>query len=341
MIRFLSFLTEAARGALSPHQGMAFEISSMKALGNGKHPNDFRNEQGKKPAEVEHEKKTILGSEEHSNIENEGKKAAEALRQHLSLTHPGYEIHGVTWTSNSNDIQKYHEKENTAKQQTQGDNADYVIKLRHPKTGDIKHISVSSKRGSESATTPGHNTLAPLAGTDEEAPRNIENHYGKKLNDLLDKHIPGYSGMSSNKKADAFRNFKNSDVANQARGIARERGVVMAKHYHEHFSKLNNDQLREAVRSIAGAGSKSFETHLKVSSKRGKVTVSTPDEAINNRLNNMKSFHVTHENNKVIFHGVDHEGKTHKLANIEFRSKSLNSSPHIPYNGTKALGGLK
>ena len=341
MIRFLSFLTEAAVGALSAHQGVAFEVSSMKALKNGEHPTSFRDKEGKKPADVEHEMKTRLGSEEHSSIENEGKKAAEALKQHLSLTHPGYEIHDVTWTSNPSDVQRYHEKESTAGQQTRDDNADYVIKLRHPKTGDIRHVSVSSKRGSESAKTPGHNTLTQLTGTDEKEPRNIEAQYGKKLNDLLGKHISGYSGMSSEKKADAFRNFKNSKVADQAREIARERGVATAKHYHEQFSKLKTHQIKEAVKSIAGAGSKSFETHLKVSSKGGKVAVSAPDEAINNTLNNMKSFHVVHENNRVTFHGVDHEGNTHKLANIEFRSKSLNSSPHIPYIGTKVLKGMK
>jgi hypothetical protein len=341
MIRFLSFLTEAAIGALSAHQGIAFEVSSMKALKNGEYPTNFRDKEGKKPADVEHEMKSRLGSNEHGIIENEGKKAAEALKQHISQLHPGYQIHDVTWTSNPSDVQRYHEKESTAGQQTRDDNADYVIKLRHPKTGDVRHISVSSKRGSESAKTPGHNTLAQLTGVSEKPPRGIEKHYSEKLNSLLDKHISGYSGMSSEKKADAFRNFNNPKVAEQARDIARERGLETAKHYHQQFSKLNTNQIKEAVKSIAGAGSKSFETHLKVASKSGKVTVSAPDESINHTLNNMKSFHVAHENNKVIFHGIDHEGKTHKLANIEFRSKSLNSSPHIPYIGTKVLKGFK
>lgn len=339
MLRFLSFLTEAAAGSASAHQGVAFEVSTMKSL-KGSHPDSFRSEEGKLPEQVEQDMKDRLGSE-HSSIEKEGSKAADALKQHLAKTHPGYKIQNVTWTSNKKDIQKYHEQEKTGGQQTNDDNADYVIKLKHPKTDHIEHISVSSKRGSESAKTPGHNTLSQLTGGEQSAPVKIEKEHNKRIDELMDKHIPNFSSMTSAQKANAFRGFKNPKVANEARSIARERGVATAEHYHGEFSKLSHEKMKEAIRSLAGAGSKSFGTHLKVSSKNGNIAVSEPDTQINNTLNNMKSFHTTHENNRVVFHGTDHEGKVHKLAHIEFRSKSLNSSPHVPYIGTKVLGGLK
>jgi len=342
MINFRSFLVESKQGAKGAHGGVAFELHTMHAL-TGSPPDNFRTKEGKSPSEAAVHVQKSMAPQDHIESKAAGTHAAGALKDHLKKTHPEYKISKVHWTSEKKDIQKFHDAHNSKKQQTVDDNADYVVSLKHPKTGDVKHVGVSSKKESHSTMTPGHKTLAKMHGGSDGV--STIKTFNAKLDKHMEKSKPGFSGMTSKAKADHFRVLRSStkpadiEVHNQAKSIARDRGVALANHHHEHFSKTSTPNMKKAVKSLVGSGNKSIET-LKVHHEKGKTHISDYDSKANKFVDSMNKVHTTVDKNRIHFHGTDSKGATHKLASLEFRSKSLGSSPHTPYNGSKPGASL-
>lgn len=327
MFNFVSFLVEASE---KNSKGVVAELLTQQHLNNGNIPPRYNDEVGRSPAEALDHHTSTLSPETTTTIHEHTKKIADAIRTHF----PDHEIVGTTWSSTEGDYQRHHDAQKTGGTSSEYDNADFIVHLKHKKTGKISHYGISLKYGREPTDrNPGVESVSNLMNTEKSGADEIVKKHNDKIDNEFESVHKGFSKLSKTAKSDVIRQAKTThpEVHKMANQIARERSAELANHFHSGFNNLSIEGKRAAVSAISGAGQKSIPT-LKVAMnpKTSKVKVSDEDKILNEKLGRYSDIHSEVVGGKIHFHGVLPDGTMHKrIASLEFRSYSTNSSPHV------------
>lgn len=327
MFNFLNFLVESSE---KNSIGVAAELLTQKHLNNGKMPSRYNDEAGRGPSEALAHHTSIISPETATTIHDHAKKIADAVRDHF----PHHEVIGTTWSSSKGDLQRHHDTHKTGGKQTEYDNADFIVHLRHKKTGEVSHHGVSLKYGKDPTDlNPGIPSISKLTNSSEEGANKIINNHNKKIDDAFESVHKGFSKLSKEAKADVIRQAKTThpEVHKLGNEIARQRSTELANHFHSGFKDMPIEGKRAAVSAISGSGQKSIPTSKVVMNPNtSKVKVSDEDTVRNQKLSRYSDIHSEVVGGKIHFHGVLPDGTVHKrIASLEIRSKSTNSSPHV------------
>jgi hypothetical protein len=354
MLSFIQYLTlnEETTGQGIDASGKLFELHTMRHLLGGKHPTHYRDDELGHPAAAAETLRGRVTPEEHDKVDNSSKLAAERIKEHIKDNHPGFRITKTTWTSNKTDLQKFHDEHNTGGTQSEQDNADYIISLKHPKTGEVRHIGISSKYTSApTARSPGLQALSSMAKIKHDDTQKIVNQHSKKIDSTM-----GFTNQSEKAKADVFRGINEGGSKAQkskkqmADGHARARGEALATHFHKAFSAIHlkntsarNAHFKNIISTLSGEGGRRSIPTVTLKTDKNKVpSIKKESSTVDQKLDQMKSFHTKAAGNRVHFYGIHRDtGEVHHLGTLELRSKSVNSSPHIPYQGFKSGTLLK
>lgn len=326
MFNFLNFLVESSE---KNSIGVAAELLTQKHLNNGKIPPRYNDEAGRSPAEALAHHTSTFSPETTTTIHEHAKKIADAIRTHF----PDHEVIGTTWSSTEGDYQRHHNAQKTGGTSTEYDNADFIVHLKHKKTGEISHHGISLKYAKDPTDrNPGVESISKLMNTEKRGGDEIVKKHNQKIDDAFEAVHKGFSKLSKNAKSDVIRQAKTThpEVHKMANQIAHERSAELANHFHSSFNNLSIEGKRAAVSAISGSGQKSIPTtKVAMNPKTSNVKVSDEDKIVNEKLGRYSDIHSEVVGGKIHFHGVLPDGTRHKrIASLEFRSYSTNSSPH-------------
>lgn len=326
MFNFLNFLVESSE---KNSKGVVAELLTQQHLNNGNIPPRYNDEVGRSPAEALDHHTSTLSPETTTTIHEHTKKIADAIRTHF----PDHEIVGTTWSSTEGDYQRHHDAQKTGGTSSDYDNADFIVHLKHKKTGEISHHGISLKYAKDPTDlNPGIPSISKMTNSSEESANKIIDKHNKRIDDALESVHKGFSKLTKNAKSDIIRNAKTThpEIHKMANQIAHERSAELANHFHSGFKNLSIEGKRAAVSAISGSGQKSIPTSKVVMNpKTSNVKVSDEDKIVNEKLGRYSDIHSEVVGGKIHFHGVLPDGTTHKrIASLEFRSYSTNSSPH-------------
>ena len=149
----LSSLTEAKddasreMGASNHTMGVLHELLVGKNLqGSHMETHDRIDDNGRRetPKAAHDRLKAQIHPNDYRDINNKARSAAADLKAHVEEKHPGFKVHRVTHTSKPGDTEKVTGIK--AKQSGEdSDSSDNYITIKHPKTGEVRHIGVSLK----------------------------------------------------------------------------------------------------------------------------------------------------------------------------------------------------
>lgn len=147
VLSFKKFIiAEDASGAKRNSAGVLHEILTAKFLNGGKFPEHHRSEEGLTPEEAHDKYKQNHSDEEYEGIHKRAQAAANDILKHVNKHG---EVHKVHWTSKPGDIEKVTGIKSTQKE----DPSDVVVTTKHPKTGELKHHTVSLKVTKDTPST--------------------------------------------------------------------------------------------------------------------------------------------------------------------------------------------
>jgi len=362
MFNLKKFILEEARNRLFIYEaegssidasGKLFEIHTMKhLLGGNTHASHYRDKDLGSPESAAETLRRRVSPEEHDKIEDSSRMAADRIRDHINSNHPGFKVHKVTWTSNQSDVQRFHDERKTGGTQSEQDNADYIVSLKHTKTGEIRHIGISSKYTSApTARSPGIKSLSDMAKVDQSKANDIIKSHNKKIDDTM-----GFTNESEKGKADIFRKINESGTKKQraqkqiADDHGRARGVALASHFHKAFEAIHRKSptarhahMKGVISTLSGAGGQRSIPTVTLGTDKNKIpSIKQESSNIDEKLDQMKSFHTKPVGNRLHFYGVHKDtGEEHHLGTLELRTKSVTSSPHVPLQGFKVGSFLK
>ena len=272
MLSFIQFISHSNKTTLHEATGQGidatgklFELHTMRHLAGGDHPRHYRDDNLGHPAAAAETLKGRVDQEEYDKVLKSSEAAADRIREHIAKNHPGFVIHKVTWASNKRDIQRFHEDNKTGGTQTEQDNADYIVSIKHPETGEIRHIGISSKYSADpTARSPGIDALSNMAKANSDETRNIVRDHDKKISSVM-----GFTNQSSEAKSDIFRRItaggskEELSKKREVDDISRSRGVTLAQHLHKAFSNIHpnniaarNEHMKGVISTLSGAGGK-------------------------------------------------------------------------------------
>jgi hypothetical protein len=341
-----------SKGEQIDASGKLFELHTMRHLLGGAHAQHYRDDELGHPEAAAETLRKRVTPEDHDTVVKSSAAAADRIKDHIQANHPGFKVHKVTWTSNKRDIQRFHDEHKTGGTQSDQDNADYVVSIKHPKTGEVRHVGISSKYTADpTARSPGLTALSTMSKVDHEHTKNIIDDHDKKINKIM-----GFKGESSAAKVEAFRKVNASGSKQEkenkrlADDVGRARGVTLAQHFHQAFSSIHpknpnarNEHMRGVLSVLSGSGGERSVPTITLGTDKKKVpSIKDDSTSVDEKLGKMKSFHTKPTGNNLHFYGIHKDtGEEVHFGKLELRSKSVNSSPHIPLQGFRVGSFLK
>ena len=129
------------------------------------------------------------------------KQTSEEIRKYLK-NHPEFKDHQISnvhWTSNRDTAKKEGDHEKTTGIKDVNSNADLILTLKHPKTGQTKYVGISAKYGTEPQPNYRNDGLAALeqkSGLKKETLTDIQKAHDQDMADRL-----GYTGTKAERHA--------------------------------------------------------------------------------------------------------------------------------------------
>jgi hypothetical protein len=149
--------------------------------------------EGGTPDQVHRKLKNRVSEAAYNEINSHAEQTAAALISHLEKN--GYDrnhISSVHWTSNRDTNKKPGDHEKTTGVRDPNANADLILSFKHPKTGEIRHVGVSAKYGTEDQPNYRNDGLVSLEQKAALAPgslTSIQKTHDKDMEERL-----GYTG---------------------------------------------------------------------------------------------------------------------------------------------------
>lgn len=291
MFKFKEFITESygnlflVEAVSNDDKGKLFELLHARHMHpENIFPTHYRDEiSGKSPEETHNAIKARISPEEYKTIEGHARDSAERMRTHLTEQgHNPAHITHVAWTSNgAKDVAKF-----TGQDDPHND-SDVMYQFKHPKTGVVKHVGVSLKYGSQkdpNFRNPGLESLQRMTGANTLVSRFTK--HKKKIRQL------GYNESSAEKNHEVWKKEKGSKRGKAADASKLETTRNMAKDIHKALSGKSSDELRDYVRGIVAAKTKStvYRMHAHTSHNEAGATathhIDEPSKDIENHLSN-------------------------------------------------------
>ena len=101
--------------------------------------------------------------------------------------------------------------------------------------------------------------------------------------------------------------------------------------------------MRGVLSVLSGSGGERSVPTITLGTDKKKVpSIKDDSTSVDEKLGKMKSFHTKPVGNNLHFYGIHKDtGEEVHLGKLELRSKSVNSSPHIPLQGFRVGSFLK
>jgi hypothetical protein len=274
--------------------------------------------EGGTPEQVHNKLKGRMAPAAYEEINAHAKQTAEEVLKHLEKN--GFDknhISSVHWTSNRDTSKKSGDHEKTTGIRDPNANADLIMSYTHPQTGEVRHVGVSAKYGTESQPNYRNDGLAALeqkSGLDKGSLTDIQKNLDKHMADNL-----GYTGTKLERhvqykvgrklKGEERENWKkqggsNKDFqpvslearrARQAEDASVEARQQMARRMDEGFGKMTDEQLRNFIRQQVSPPTKIYHVvaHSHVQDDGSAISkVGDMDKIADEHLNNFQNLRV-------------------------------------------------
>jgi hypothetical protein len=341
MFKFKQYIEEAYSNILveavsNDDKGKLFELLHARHMHPEKtFPTHYRDEiSGKSPEETHNAIKARITPAEYKTIDSHAKSSAEHMTAHLTEQgHNPKHITHVAWTSNgAKDVAKF-----TGKDDPNND-SDVMYRFKHPKTGATKHVGVGLKYGSQkepNIRNPGLESLQSMTGAKTLLSRFAS--HKKKLSAL------GYTG-SGEKNHEQWKKEKTSTRGKAANESKLQTTRAMAKDMHKALSQKSSDELKDYVRGVVAAKTKSpvYRMHARTSHNEAGSSVThhidEPSKDIDTHLSQFSELKMDKQGSgiSVTIKGVHKEtGKTvnvltHAVKGISGPMKGLAATTKLP-----------
>lgn len=352
MLNFTHFLIEMAAASsseASDDKGKLHELLLAKHLNpEGGLPLHHRAEsdiygdksEGGTPEQVHDKLKTRVSPAAYNEIDSHAKQTAASLIDHLEKN--GYSkkhITSVHWTSNRDTNKKPGDHEKTTGIRDPNANADLILSYKHPKTGEVRHVGVSAKYGTEDQPNYRNDGLASLEQKAALAPGTLTSIQKAHDQDMADRL--GYTGTKEErhkqykigralkgKERDAWKKAGGdnktfqpvSDEAKRARE-AEDSSVIarkkMARLLDDGFGRMNDEQLRNFIRGQVSPPTKIYHVvaHSHVQDDGSAISkVGDMDKIADSHLDQFKNIRVKKGNGIYVQFVGDYNGKERPVA---------------------------
>ena len=280
MFGFYDFLLEMAAFSSSTandDKGKLHELLLAKHLHpENKLPEHHRSESEEysgTPEQVHNRlKKEKVSKEAYGEIDSHAKQTSEEIRKYLK-NHPEFKDHQISnvhWTSNRDTAKKEGDHEKTTGIKDVNSNADLILTLKHPKTGQTKYVGISAKYGTEPQPNYRNDGLAALeqkGGLKPGTLSGIQKAHDQDMSDRL-----GYTGTKAERHAQykIGRKLKGEERAAWKEKTGSNKGFVpkkkeslraraaedasvlarkkMARHIDAGLGNMSDQQLRDFIR---------------------------------------------------------------------------------------------
>lgn len=225
----------------------------------------------KTPEEVHKFLKAKMNPAAYDEINNHAKQTADAVRTHLKNNgYKDHEIHNVHWTSNRDTAKKAGDHEKTTGVKDVNSNADLIVTAKHKKTGQVHHVGVSAKYGTEEQPNFRNDGLAALekktglnAGTLTAIQKEHDDAMASKLGykgtkaERHEQYKVGRDKKSQERDAHKAKmgsnkgfmpKHKESLRAREAENYSVNARKKMARHIDNALNTMDDHQLRELIR---------------------------------------------------------------------------------------------
>jgi len=349
MFRFKEFITESygnvflAEAVSNDDKGKLFELLHAKHMHPEKtFPTHYRDEiSGKSPEETHNAIKTRISPAEYKTIDGHARDSADRMRTHLQEQgHNPAHITHVAWTSNgAKDVAKF-----TGQDDPHND-SDVMYRFKNPKTKKENHVGVGLKYGSQkepNIRNPGLESLEKMTGAKTLIGR-FKAHK-KKVASL------GYTG-SGEENHKKWKTEKTSKRGKAADASKLETTRNIAKDMHKALSGKHSDELKDYVRGIVAAKTKStvYRMHARTTHNEAgsKAThhIDEPSKDIENHLSNFSELMMDKKHSggiSVVIRGKrKSDGKVvpvlqHAIKGVSGPMKGLAATTKLPgYNPSK------
>jgi hypothetical protein len=344
MLKFGQFISEQvvveqpmlveAAGQEADAKGKAFEIEVARHLHpKGDYPTHYRDEDGKRPAEIAQHLQGVLGKDKYKTISDHAKTAVGQYREHLSKTgvmpktkHPDI----IAWTSQPSDHKAFTGKHDP--------NANADVMYRHGR----KFRGLSLKYGAAPGVrSPGMEDLSTLSHANHDKVKSMISSHRDEIHNIMGKHIDRTSTLGAQHKA--FKEVVASGSsaakgkAEQALEASRKFRAGLATHYATHFNKLSHADMSHAVRRLASAED-TMHPHDKIhfDDKKGQVHISDPVGDFNKMHAKVSHYSAEGKGGYLHIHAHTPDGNKHHILKISIKNKS--SSPYTNIVGAASHG---
>ena len=290
MFKFKEFITESygnvflAEAVSNDDKGKLFELMHARHMHPEKtFPTHYRDEiSGKSPQETHNQIKTRITPEEYETINGHARDSAERMKKHLQEQgHNPDHITHVAWTSNgAKDVANF------TGQDDPNNDSDVMYRFKHPKKKKEYHVGVGLKYGSQrdpNYRNPGLESLESMTGATTLI-RRFKAHKKKVI-------ALGYT-ESSEKNHERWKKEKTSKRGKAADASKLETNRAIARDIHKSLSGKHSDELKNYVRGIVAAKTKSsvYRMHTRTTNNEAgsKAThhIDEPSKDIENHLSN-------------------------------------------------------
>lgn len=320
-------------------------------------------DKGKSPEDVHKDIKNRMSSAAYQEIDSHARQTAQAVLQHLEKNdYDRNHLGAVHWTSNRDTEKKGGDHEKTTGIRDPNANADLILTFKHPKTGEIKHVGVSAKHGTNEEPNYRNDGLASLenkAGLASGSLSQIQKTHEKDMEERL-----GYTGTQAQRhlqykedkavKAREREEHKKSGGSNKTfvpqspqalrARVAEDSSVQsrqkMARLLEQGFGSKTDQELRDFVKTQVSPKTKIYHVvaHSHVQDDGSAISkIEDMDKIADQHLNQFKNLRVRRGNGVSMQIVGDHKGQERVVADQVIKA---GSGPHKGSAGAFSLNPI-
>lgn len=283
---YLSEMAAFSSSEASDDKGKLHELLLSKHLNPKKklpeHHRSENDEYGGTPEQVHDRLKEKMNPNSYKEINSHAKQTAQAVMNYIAA-HKDFKDHDISnihWTSNRDTNKKPGDHEKTTGIKDVNANADLILTMKHKKTGNVKHVGVSAKYGTEDQPNYRNDGLASLeqkGGLKPGTLTDIQKTHDKDMADRL-----GYVGTKAERHAQykIGRKLKGEERAAWKEKTGSNKGFIpkkkeslrardaedasviarkkMARHLDAGLGNMNDEQIRNFIRGQVSPPTKIF-----------------------------------------------------------------------------------